>query len=182
MILGVILNANPRLSAAAVRWPPGGWNAHECRSACPPGNIKTRRHISETAVHEDIADNTADLSQHDGTIRPDTHVRISCVQVHRRANAVALTLKSKASASNDTSSNGTTTTLNALSGLFLRRKAARRWSGSTAVSGLAPRSSNQRVAVPVPAPISRTAASRRNPHAEARVAYNHSGYPGRELW
>jgi hypothetical protein len=45
--------------------------------------------------------------------------------------------------------------------------------------GFAPSSSNRRVAVPVPAPISNVAVSRASPHRSHRISKTQSGYAGR---
>jgi hypothetical protein len=62
------------------------------------------------------------------------------------------------------------TTVSASSGMVSRRKAARRSSGSTATKGFAPGSSNRRVAVPVPGPISNVTALGARPHRSHRTS------------
>ena len=90
-------------------------------------------------------------------------------------NAVALTPRSKLASGNTASSKVAVKTVSALSGMVLRRKVARRSSGSTAISGFAPSSSNRRVAVPVPAPISNVTTLGARPHRSRRTSNTQSG-------
>src|ERR1700733_4710681 len=94
-------------------------------------------------------------------------------------NAVALRPRSKLASCNETSSNGTRTTVRALSGIVSRRRVARRPSGPTVGNGLAASFSNRRVAVPVPAPILNVIALGARPHRPHRKSNTQSGYAGR---